>query len=136
METNNIYFDMLNDNNFIDMIVRHHNVIDKDTASLPQQMIGGKKPKNKTSKKHTSVKKQKKINNNKILNSYDSSISSELDIDTSFAVPHAGFPPIYICDKQDDLKIDKSMRTYANVSSAISIRDIMAQRRTTPLLSL
>ncbi len=136
MASNNIYFDMLNDENFIDMIVRRPQM-DNSTIANKETQIGGKIKK---------IKKEKRNNRNNRNNrkgydshSHEPSLSDgtyELDIDTTHAIPHAGFPPIFVCDKTINKEQSEIVRSYAKVLSSVSIRDIMEKRRNvTPLIS-
>ena len=46
--------------------------------------------------------------------------------------PNGGFPPIYECSKNEMELIEQSKhREFAKVSSAISIKDILAMKRNT-----
>jgi hypothetical protein len=48
---------------------------------------------------------------------------------SSVSVPNGGFPPIYICNSREQKKEITSVRAYSTNNTAVSIRDIMKNRR-------
>jgi len=48
---------------------------------------------------------------------------------SSSNIPNGGFPPLYICDKQDKEDIENKNREYSKHKNAISIKQIMEKRR-------